>query len=225
MNPLNHVAIIMDGNGRWGIKHKKSRNSGHREGLKAIQKIVDTCLKENIRYLTLYTFSTDNWKRPIKETNYLFVLIKKFLLKKVIDLQKKKIKIKIIGERKKIPKKIKETLNKSENLTKKNDFLQINLALNYGSHEEIVNTVNYLCKNNINITKKSISNNLYTKGITDPDILIRTGNTQRLSNFLLWQLSYTEIFFHKKLWPDFNSKDLKKIFNRYKNLKRNYGSI
>ena len=216
MNPLNHVAIIMDGNGRWGLKHKNIRNEGHKAGLETVEKIIKESIKQKIKYLTLYAFSTENWNRPRKEIKYLFNLLENFLLNKIEDLHKQNIKLNIFGV-KNFSKKLNKLLTSSEKKTSKNTTLQINLALNYGSKEEIVNTVNYLCKNNINITKKSISNNLYTKGITDPDILIRTGNTQRLSNFLLWQLSYTEIFFHKKLWPDFNSKDLKKIFNRFKN--------
>ena len=224
MNPLNHVAIIMDGNGRWGLKHKKSRNLGHREGLKSVENVIDVCLQKKIKFLTLFTFSIDNWKRPKQEINYLFSLLQNFLKNKINDLNNKNIKLKFIGKRTK-SKKLNLLIKKSETLTFLNDKLHINLALNYGSKEEITQTVKYLIKNQIKIKEKNISKNLFTKNIPDPDILIRTGNTKRLSNFLLWQLSYTEIFFIKKLWPDFKKKDFIKIIKDYKLIKRNYGTI
>ena len=206
MNPLNHVAIIMDGNGRWGMINKKSRNAGHKEGLKTVEKIISETIKNKIKYLTLYAFSTENWKRPKKEISFLFNLLESFLLSKISDLHKQNIKLKIIGN-KKFSKKINTLLTKAEKKTNNNTRLQINLALNYGSKSELINSFNILKKNKIKINEKNISNNLFTRNIPDPDILIRTGNTQRLSNFLLWQLAYSEIFFEKKLWPDFKEND------------------
>ena len=225
MNPIKHVAIIMDGNGRWGIKHKNSRNAGHRAGLNSVENIINECLKINIKYLTLYAFSTENWKRPKKEINFLFNLLENFLTNKIDNLIKKNIKLKFIGEINKLPKKLKALIKKSEFKTSKNLSLQVNVALNYGSKNEIVQSIKNIKKKRIIISKENIDKNLFTKNIIDPDILIRTGNTQRLSNFMLWQLAYTEIFFEKKLWPDFNVSDFKKILNRFKIIKRNYGSI
>ena len=224
MNPLNHVAIIMDGNGRWGIKEKKSRNAGHKAGLKTVEYIIKKYLDHNIKFLTLYAFSTENWKRPKKEINYLFSLLENFLRNKLINFEKYNIKLNIIGK-KNFSKKLNDLLKKSEQITKNNTKLQVNLALNYGSKSEIVNAVNKLNKQNLKINEKNISLNLFTKNIPDPELLIRTGNTRRLSNFLLWQISYSEIFFEKKLWPDFNANDFNKIIKEYKNLKRNFGAI
>ena len=225
MNPIKHVAIIMDGNGRWGLKHKQSRNAGHRVGLNTVESIIKQTIKSKINYLTLYTFSTENWKRPKKEILFLFDLLENFLTKKIDELIKNGIKLKIIGEKKMFSKKLKTLLEISEKKTIHNKKLQINLALNYGSKTEIINALKFLNKSNITISQKNIEKNLYTKGIPDPDLLIRTGNTKRLSNFLLWQLAYTEIFFEKKLWPDFKNKDYKKILNKFKSLKRNFGNI
>ena len=225
MNPIKHVAIIMDGNGRWGIKHKNSRNLGHREGLNTVEDIIKESIKHKIKYLTLYTFSTENWRRPKKEILFLFTLLENFLLKKIGDLIKNGIRLKIIGDKKKFSKKLQYLLFKSEKDTSKNNKLQINLALNYGSKDEIIDAIKLSLKTKKKITKKNIENNLYTKNIPNPDILIRTGNTNRLSNFLLWQLAYTEIFFEKKLWPDFKKNDYKKILRKFKSLKRNFGAV
>jgi undecaprenyl diphosphate synthase len=225
MNPVNHVAIIMDGNGRWGIKHKNSRNAGHRAGLNTVESIIDECLKINIKYLTLYTFSTENWKRPKKEINFLFNLLENFLTNKIDNLIKKNIKVKFIGEINKLPIKLRKIIKNSELKTSKNSSLQVNIALNYGSKNELINSMKSVRKKKIKINEKNINNNLFTKNIIDPDILIRTGNTQRLSNFMLWQLAYTEIFFEKKLWPDYKRDDFKKILNQFKLIKRNFGSI
>jgi undecaprenyl diphosphate synthase len=224
MNSVKHVAIIMDGNGRWGIKHKKSRNLGHKEGLKTVEKIIKASIKNKIKYLTLYAFSTENWKRPKKEINFLFNLLENFLLSKISEFNKQNIKLKIIGK-KIFSKKINILLNKSEKKTSRNKKLQINLALNYGSKSEMVHSFNIINKNNKKINEKNISKHLFTQNIPDPDLLIRTGNTQRLSNFLLWQLAYSEIFFEKKLWPDFNENDYNEILKKYKKIKRNFGNI
>ena len=225
MNPLNHVAIIMDGNGRWGVKHHKSRNKGHKEGLKTVETVINTCVNKKIQFLTLYAFSTENWKRPISEINYLFSLLENFLKNKLNKLNENNIRIQIIGNKKKFSRRLNNLLIKSEKITKKNSKLHINLAINYGSKEEIINAIKILNRKNFIITEKNISRALYTKNIPDPDLLIRTGNTKRLSNFLLWQLSYSEIFFSKKLWPDFNEKDFLNIINQYKKIKRNFGKI
>ena len=225
MNPIKHVAIIMDGNGRWGIKHKNSRNAGHRAGLYTVESVIDECLKINIKYLTLYTFSTENWKRPKKEIDFLFNLLENFLTNKIDNLIKRNIKVKFIGEINKLPIRLRKIIKNSELKTSKNSSLQVNVALNYGSKSELINSIKNIRKKKIKINEKNIDNNLFTKNIIDPDILIRTGNTQRLSNFMLWQLAYTEIFFEKKLWPDFKSNDFKKILNKFKSIKRNFGSI
>ena len=225
MNPIKHVAIIMDGNGRWGLKKKGSRNFGHKAGLNTVELIIKETLKQKIKHLTLYTFSTENWKRPKKEIFFLFSLLENFLTKKLDKLIKNQIKLKIIGNKKKLSVKLQKLLLESERKTSKNNKLQINLALNYGSKEEILNTFKLIKKQKKKITEKNINDNLYTKFIPNPDLLIRTGNTQRLSNFLLWQLAYTEIFFEKKLWPDFKTKDYKKVIKKFKLLKRNFGAI
>ena len=224
MNPLNHVAIIMDGNGRWGIKNKNSRNLGHKAGLKTVEKIIKSILKKKIKFLTLYAFSTENWKRPKKEVNYLFELLNNFLTTKLNYLHKENIKLKIIGK-KNFSMKLNKKLLFAERKTVDNSKLQINLALNYGSKSEIIHAIKCIKKNHENISEKNLVKYLFTKNIPDPDILIRTGNTNRLSNFLLWQIAYTEIFFEKKLWPDFNEKDLNKIIKKYKSIKRNFGQI
>ena len=224
MNPLKHVAIIMDGNGRWGLKYKNSRNAGHRAGLNTVEKIIKVSLKNNIKFLTLYAFSTENWKRPQKEINFLFNLLENFLLNRIDELHKKSIKLKIIGV-KNFSQKLNKLLSLSEKKTSKNTKLQINLALNYGSKFELINAFRNLNKSKQKINEINLSKYLQTKNIPDPDLLIRTGNTKRLSNFLLWQLAYSEIFFEKKLWPDFNEKDYIKIITKYKNIKRNFGNI
>ena len=224
MNPLNHVAIIMDGNGRWGLKYKNSRNKGHKAGLIAVEKIIKETIKQKIKYLTLFVFSTENWNRPKNEIDYLFNLLEKFLFKKIENLNKQKIKLNFIGI-KNFSKKLNKLLRSSQKKTLKNKSLQINLALNYGSKFEIINAFKKIIKNNEKINEKNLSKYLQTKNIPDPEILIRTGNTNRLSNFLLWQLAYSEIFFEKKLWPDFNEKDFIKVINKYKKIKRNFGGI
>jgi undecaprenyl diphosphate synthase len=225
MNPIKHVAIIMDGNGRWGIQNKGSRNAGHRAGLDTLESIIEETINQRIKYLTLYTFSTENWRRPKKEVSFLFNLLETFLLKKFNKLIKKNIKLKILGNKKKFTVRLQKLLNNSEKKTSKNNNLQINLALNYGSKEELLNAVRNTYLKKLKINEKNIEKNLYTKGIPNPDLLIRTGNTKRLSNFLLWQLAYTEIFFEKKLWPAFKKNDYKKILKKFRYLKRNFGSI
>jgi len=225
MNPIKHVAIIMDGNGRWGIKHKNSRNAGHRAGLKSVETIIDVCISADIKNLSLYTFSTENWKRPKKEINFLFNLLENFLASKINNLIEKNIKLKFIGKINDLPNKLKNLIKISEKETSKNSVLQVNVALNYGSKNELINAVKLINKKKLRINENNIKKNLFTGDIPDPDILIRTGNTQRLSNFMLWQIAYSEIFFEKKLWPDFNGKDFRKILVKFKKIKRNFGSI
>ena len=225
MNPIKHVAIIMDGNGRWGLKKKNSRNLGHKAGLNAIEKIIRETIKKKIKFLTLYAFSTENWKRPKKEINFLFNLLKDFLNKKINQLNKNGIKFKMIGSKKMLSKDLVKILLNSEKITKNNKTLQINLALNYGSKKELINAVNLIKKKRINFNEFNINKHLYTCNIPNPDLLIRTGNTNRLSNFMLWQLAYSEIFFEKKLWPDFTIKDYNKILMKFKRTKRNFGTI
>ena len=225
MNPINHVAIIMDGNGRWGLKKKKSRNSGHKAGLNTVENIIKHTIKNKIKFLTLYAFSTENWKRPQKEISFLFNLLQNFLKKKTNKLNKNGIKLKIIGDKSNFSNKLKKALLNSEKITKNNKKLQINLALNYGAKNEILNAINLIKKKKISFTENNINKNLYTNDSPNPDILIRTGNTKRLSNFLLWQIAYTEIFFEKKLWPEFSTQDYNKILDKFKHLKRNFGNI
>ena len=222
MNKLNHIAFIMDGNGRWGKKNSKGRNYGHLKGVETVKKIVKTSIKLKIPILTFYVFSSENWKRPKKEITFLFNLINNYFTKEISNVIKQGIKLNILGEINKLSSNLKKTLKKSTDLTKKNKKIIVNLAINYGSKNEILLAFKKTKKilNIINFEK-----NLYTKRLPHPDILIRTGGHQRLSNFMLWQLAYAELFFLKKLWPDFSENDLKKIINKFKKSKRNFGSI
>ena len=225
MNSPKHVAIIMDGNGRWGLKKKNSRNYGHTKGVEVVEEIIEEAIKKKIKFLTLYTFSTENWKRPKKEIRFLINLLEKYIKKELNRLIEKNIKLNIIGNIDKFPKTLKKKLRDAEKLSQQNHIIQINIALNYGSKEEIIKSVKKLIKLSKIVNEKNISQNLYTKDIPDPEILIRTGNTNRLSNFLLWQSSYTEIFFISKLWPDFTKKDFSKIINNFSKVRRNFGGI
>ena len=215
----------MDGNGRWGLKKKKTRNLGHKAGLKTIEKIITETLKKKIKFLTLYAFSTENWKRPKKEVNFLFNLLKDFLIKKTDQLNKNGIRFKAIGSKKNFSKKLNKILLNSEKVTKNNKNLQINLAINYGSKSELINSINLIKRKKKIFSILNVEKHLYTANIPDPDLLIRTGNTNRLSNFMLWQLAYSEIYFEKKLWPDFTIADYNKILNNFKKTKRNFGKI
>ena len=225
MNSPKHVAIIMDGNGRWGLKKNKTRNYGHAQGIKVVENIITEAIFRKVKYLTLYTFSTENWKRPKKEIKFLIYLLQSYIKKELKNLIKKNIKLKIIGNLNKFPKSLKSKLRNAEKLTSKNNKIQLNIALNYGSKEEILRSIKKINNLNKTINEKNINNFLYTAGIPDPEILIRTGNRFRLSNFLLWQLSYTEIFFVKKLWPDFNKKDFNNIISKFLKVRRNFGGI
>ena len=225
MNSPKHVAIIMDGNGRWGIRKKKSRNYGHSQGVKVVEKIIEAAIFNKIKHLTLYTFSTENWKRPKKEILFLIYLLEKYVDEQFNRLAEKKIKLNIIGNINKFPNSLKKKLKQAEKITRNNNSIQINLALNYGSKEEIIIAIKKILNTSGKVNEKNISQNLYTKDIPDPEILIRTGNRYRLSNFLLWQSSYSEIFFIKKLWPDFNKNDFQKILVKFKSMRRNFGGI
>ncbi len=222
MNKLNHIAFIMDGNGRWGKKKKKGRNFGHIKGVEAVKKIVSSSVKFKIPVVTFYVFSSENWKRPKKEISFLFNLISNYFSKEIKSVMSQGIKINIIGEMNKLSPEVKKILKKTMHLTKKNKKILVNLAINYGSKNEILNAIK---KTKKKLSLKNFEKNLFTKNIPHPDILIRTGGHQRLSNFMLWQLAYAELFFLKKLWPDFNSRDLKKVINQYKQSKRNFGAI
>ena len=226
MNELNHVAIIMDGNGRWGLKKKKSRNYGHLQGIKTVETVIKSSIRQKIPFLTLYTFSTENWSRPESEINFLFDLIRKSLKKKLKNIIKQGIKINIIGQKNRLPKDIKQTIKIIKRKTFYNNVITLNLALNYGSKEEIINACKIFTKGNKKeINVQNFGKKLYTKNMPDPEILIRTGGTKRLSNFLLWQLAYSEIFFVDKLWPDFTGNDFNKIVKKFYNIKRNFGKI
>ncbi len=222
MNKLNHVAFIMDGNGRWGKKKGKGRNFGHLKGVETVKKIVKSSIKLNIPIITFYVFSSENWKRPKEEVNYLFKLIKNYFSLEIKSIIKQGIRINILGEVKKLSSDLKKTLKQTKNLTKKNKKIFVNLAINYGSKNEIINAFK---KNKKSLNIKNLEKNLYTENMPHPDILIRTGGHQRLSNFMLWQLAYSELFFEKKLWPEFNSADLIRIISKYKKTKRNFGGI
>ena len=223
MNKLNHVAFIMDGNGRWGKKKNRNRNSGHYAGVKTVKKIVEASIKFKIPVVTFYVFSTENWKRPKTEINFLFNLVSSYFKSELQNVIKNDIKINIIGELNKLPNKLKLILKQTVKKTRNNKKILVNLALNYGSKKEIINTLKKIRLKKI--TENNVKNNLYTKNIPDPDILIRTGGKKRLSNFMLWQLAYSELYFLNKLWPDFNIRDLKKVINDYKSIKRNFGNI
>ena len=225
MNPVVHVAIIMDGNGRWALKRGKSRNYGHQKGLKTIEKIVDYSIEKKISYLTLFTFSSENWKRPKNEVSYLFKLLVNYFKKNLSKVVNSGIKVKIIGDKAQLSKNLRSIIKLAENKTRKNNKISIQLALNYGSKKEIINSLKTLNRKKLKITNDNFEQNLYTVGFPDPDILIRTGGQRRLSNFLLWQIAYTEIFFIDKLWPDFNKRDYYKIINKFKITKRNFGTI
>ena len=225
MNPAKHISIIMDGNGRWALQKGKSRNYGHQQGLRTIEKIVNYAIKKKILYLTLFTFSSENWKRPKNEVNFLFNLLKNYFKKNLFKVIDNGIKVKIIGNKLGLAKNLRKIIKLAEYKTRKNNKISVQLALNYGSKDEIINSFKIINRKKQKITSKNFERNLYTSGFPNPDILIRTGGQKRLSNFLLWQLAYTEIFFVSKMWPDFNQNDFNKIINKFKKIKRNFGTI
>jgi len=225
MNKPKHVAIIMDGNGRWGLKKKNSRNFGHKQGIQTVEIILKKTIEKKIPYLTLFSFSTENWKRPRREIKFLLNLIREYFNKHLDKIIKQGVRIRIIGQINKFPKDVKKILNKVQNKTKQNTKINLILALNYGSRDEILYAIKSMFKKKIRINQSNFENQLYTLNIPDPDILIRTGGKKRLSNFLLWQMAYTELFFVEKLWPDFNGNDLMEILNKFKSIKRNFGNV
>ena len=225
MNKIDHIAIIMDGNGRWGKKKGKSRKFGHLNGVKVIEKIVKSSIKLKVPILTFYTFSTENWKRPKTEISFLFKLIESYFTKEINNLIKNNIKINIIGNTNKLPNKIKKKINETIKKTRKCNKILVNLAINYGSKDEIINSVKIMRRKKLIISNKNFEKNLYTNNLPDPDLLIRAGGKKRLSNFLLWQLAYSELYFTNKLWPDFTSLDFNKIIKDFRNVKRNFGKI
>ena len=222
MNKLQHIAFIMDGNGRWGKKKNKGRNYGHLKGLETVKKVVKSSIKFKIPIITFYVFSSENWRRPKAEINFLFKLIDQYFSKEINNVIKQGIKLNILGELNKLPQNVRKNLKKCTELTKKNKKITVNLAINYGSKKEILHAFKKIKKR---LTLKNFEKNLYTKNMPNPEILVRTGGHQRLSNFMLWQLAYAEFFFINKLWPDFNSKDYFNIIQKYQKIRRNFGSL
>ena len=222
MNKLQHIAFIMDGNGRWGKKKNKGRNYGHLKGLETVKKVVKSSIQFRIPIITFYVFSSENWRRPKAEINFLFKLIEQYFSKEINDVIKQGIKLNILGELNKLTQNVRKTLKKCTQLTKKNKKITVNLAINYGSKKEILYAFKKIKKR---LTLKNFEKNLYTKNMPNPEILVRTGGHQRLSNFMLWQLAYAELFFINKLWPDFNSKDYFNIIQKYQKIRRNFGSL
>ena len=230
----NHIAVIMDGNGRWAKKKLLPRLIGHNKGLDSVKKIIEFSIKYKIKALTLYAFSTENWKRPIKEVEGLLKLFSQSISKESKKIHSNNIRLKFIGNVSILSKKLQEKIKKIENETSRNTSLILNIALNYGGRLDIINSVNTFYKTKtktktktkiIKITEKNITNGLYTKGQPDVDLLIRTGGEQRISNFLLWQIAYAELYFSKKLWPDFNEKVFVDALYFFQNTERKFGSI
>ena len=230
----NHIAVIMDGNGRWAKNKLLPRLIGHNKGLDSVKKIIEFSIKYKIKALTLYAFSTENWKRPIKEVEGLLKLFSQSISKESKKIHSNDIRLKFIGNVSILSKKLQEKIKKIENETSRNTSLILNIALNYGGRLDIVNSVNTFYKTKtktktktkiIKITEKNITNGLYTKGQPDVDLLIRTGGEQRISNFLLWQIAYAELYFSKKLWPDFNEKVFVDALYFFQNTERKFGSI
>jgi len=229
-NIPRHVAVIMDGNGRWAKKRGLRRENGHREGRKSVRKIVECCAELGVKNLTLYAFSTENWNRPKIEVDFLMQLLFLSLKDELKTLNKNNIRFETIGNLSRMPKKIVNYLEKVKEETKDNSKLTLTLALSYGSRSEIVNVVRELSdkvKNNIisskNIDESVINDHLYTHNLPDVDLLIRTSGEKRISNFLLWQIAYSELYFTKKLWPDFRKKDLYKAIISYQSRERRFG--
>jgi undecaprenyl diphosphate synthase len=226
----NHIAIIMDGNGRWARKRGLRREKGHQAGKKSVKKIIESCIELGIKYLTLYAFSTENWNRPKIEIDFLMQLLFLSLNDEFDNLNKNNIKFDTIGNLKRLPKKISNYLEKVKLETNGNSTLTLTLALSYGSRYELVDALKEISlkvKNNIisskNIDESVINNHLYTRNLPDVDLLIRTSGEKRISNFLLWQIAYSELYFTEKLWPDFEKKDFYKALISYQNRERRFG--
>jgi undecaprenyl diphosphate synthase len=227
-----HIAIIMDGNGRWAKKRRLPRIAGHSRGAEVIKSIVQSCDKIGVKYLTLYTFSTENWKRPEQEVNFLMQLLSGFLAKEIQHLVEKNIQFSTIGRIEQLPKKAQEVIAQAKERTKNNTGITLILALNYGGRAEILDAAARLYADIENgkvvldkVNEKIFSSYLYTAGIPDPDLLIRTSGEMRISNFLLWQLSYSEFYITEKFWPDFDETELKLAIQSFQKRKRRFGGI
>jgi len=230
LNIPNHIAIIMDGNGRWAKAKGKNRLFGHRNGVKAVQKTVEESTRLGVKYLTLYAFSTENWKRPQKEINTLMNLLVKSLKKELDQMLQNDIRLNAIGNLSKLPKSVQDELNQTIEKTKKNSRMTLTLALNYGGKEELTHAFREIAskvKNNIispeNVDETIINKHLYTQNLPDVDLLIRTSGEQRISNFLLWKIAYAEFYFLDILWPEFNETHLHLAIHNYQNRERRFG--
>jgi undecaprenyl diphosphate synthase len=227
-----HIAIIMDGNGRWAAKRKMPRSAGHKAGVEALRDVIEACLELGVKFLTVYSFSSENWQRPQEEVNFLLNLFLESLKEELEDLHRNGVKVSLIGERNTIPLKVLEAFENAEKKTKNNKKLFLNIAFNYGSRKEILSAVKKVHmaaeRNGIDINKldeETFSDYLFTKGCPDPDLLIRTSGEYRASNFLLWQIAYTEFYFVKTLWPDFKRKELLKAVYYYQKRSRRFGRL
>lgn len=222
-----HIAIIMDGNGRWAKKRNMPRISGHRAGMKSVRRVVEGCHEIGIEVLTLYAFSTENWQRPSLEVSLLMRLLRQYLRSELKTLKKNNIRLSIIGEPGRLPESVRDEIERVGRLTEDNSRMTLNLALNYGGRQEILRAVRKLMNGNAGDTvgEDVFSNNLFTAGLPDPDLLVRTSGEQRISNFLLWQIAYTELYFTDTLWPDFTKADLYKAVLDYQKRERRYGGI
>lgn len=232
VNTPEHIAIIMDGNGRWAEKRGKVRAAGHKEGVSTVVKVVKAAVKCKVKMLTLYTFSTENWKRPKPEVEFIMRLPKEFLSIYLPDLTANNVRIQAIGDMELLPAYTREAIQYAIDQTRNNDGLQLNLALNYGSRHELLHAMKRMMTdvNNTDMSleeldEQKFSSYLYTAGMREPDLLIRTGGEKRLSNFLLWQLAYTEFWFTDVLWPDFSEKEFLEALEDYALRKRRFGGL
>ena len=225
-NIPNHIAIVMDGNGRWALNKNLDRFKGHEKGVRVVKEVTKYCSEIGVKYLTLYTFSNENWKRPANEVISLMKLFRKTLIDEINLILENDIKFKVIGDKTKLDILTRKKIDDLESKTKNNKNMQLILALSYGSRQEIITAVNNLLRKNKNkVNLDDFINSLFTRNIPDPDILIRTGFEKRISNFLLWQIAYSEIFFIDEYWPNFNKKILKNIIKDYNLRERRYGKL
>ncbi len=231
-NLPEHIGIIMDGNGRWAKKRGLPRSAGHSAGADTLKKIVTECNKMGIKYITVYAFSTENWKRPKEEVDFLMNLLLGYLRDAEKTLAGENVVIRAIGSRKELSEEIQQQIIKTENFTKNNTGIIMNIAVNYGSREELIHAVRKISKevkdgkiSTEDISSELISDNLYTKGQPDPDLIIRTSGEERISNFLLWQMAYSELYFTDRLWPDFGIKDLYEAIEEFQHRTRRYGGV
>ncbi len=221
-----HVAIIMDGNGRWAEKRGLPRTAGHKEGVKTVKRIVEAASDAGIKYLTLYAFSTENWKRSKEEVNFLLNLFVEAINGYLEELKQNNVKLKFIGDIEGLPYFLRKVISYSEKVTASANGLVLNIAINYGGRREIIRAVKKICKKGLkDVTEESFSDFLYTKGQPDPDIIVRTSGEQRLSNFLLYQSAYSELFFTDTLWPDFTADEFKEILKLFSLRKRRFGGV